>query len=193
MKDIESLNEEWREISGYGGAYRVSNTGKVWSVSRRVRVGSWNGETTTRDILMSQRRDQKGYLRVYLNDRGRTRFVPVHRLVANAFIPNPEHKPQVNHIDGNKCNNNVLNLEWCTNSENQIHAYRLGLNRVTGKAGRPKISVIQIDARTNVQVNKYPSINEAYRQTGVHAQNINKVIKGTRKTAGGYKWKGVGM
>jgi len=180
--------EEWRNIEGYDGAYKVSNKGRVWSVSRLVRVGGKTGTVTTKDMLLSQRQDQKGYMRVYLNDQGRTRFVPVHRLVALAFIPNPYNKPQVNHKDGNKQNNCVENLEWCTNGENQLHAYAIGLNYVTGRAGKPKKAVAQIDAKTNEIVGKFSSIAEAARTTGIHSQNIGKVIRGDRNYAGGYRW-----
>ena len=181
--------EEWKDIKGYNGAYRVSNYGRVLSVGRIVRKGGKTGEMKTKDMFLSQRADFKGYMRVYLKDKGKTRFIAVHRLVALAFIPNPLNKPQVNHIDGNKTNNLVSNLEWCTNGENQKHAYRLGLNYVTGKAGRPKIGVKQIDTQTGETLAWYASMNEAERHTRVFAQNIKKVVQGTRKTAGGFIWK----
>jgi len=82
-------------------------------------------------------------------------------------------------------------IGWCTNRENQIHAYRLGLNKVTGRAGRPKTRVVQIDPRTGEAIREYESINEAGRQTAIYPQNIRKVLMGQRNTAGGYKWKGV--
>lgn len=179
---------EWRDIKGFEGIYQVSDTGLVKSLSRRVRLNCKHGSVVLKEMLLSQRLDMKGYLRVYLNDNGKTKFVPIHRLVAQAFIPNPENKPQVNHIDGNKQNNNVKNLEWCTNSENQKHAYRLGLNYVTGRAGRPKISVIQKDLYSNKIINTFNSLKDAQRATGIQFTNIRKVLNGERHSAGGFAW-----
>lgn len=187
----ENKQEEWKDIKGFEGQYKISNMGRVWSVSRTVRIGGKTGTCQTKDLIMKQITDAKGYKRVCLNENGKTKFKPIHRLVAEAFIPNKEGKPQVNHKDGDKTNNNVNNLEWCTNSENQKHAYRLGLNKVTGRAGRSKIAVKQISNKNEI-VAIHCSLNEACRVTGVYAQNIRKVLLGIRKTAGGYKWERVG-
>lgn len=188
MKFIDFFAEEWRDVVGFEGIYQVSNYGRVKSLPRVVRKGGKTGEVLTKEMQLTPRQDQNGYTRVYLNENGRTRFMPVHRLVAKAFIPNPDNKPQVNHIDGNKSNNCVSNLEWCTNSENQKHAYRIGLNRVTGRAGRPKVGVKRIDPSTSEVLDTYESINSAARKTGICAPNIRKVIVGERTHAGGYRW-----
>lgn len=151
-----------------------SNTGEV-----RNRI--------TKNILTPQK-DNKGYLRVRMSLHDQKVSAKIHRLVAIAFIPNPENKPQVNHINCNKEDNRAENLEWVTNGENQIHAYKNGLNYVTGRAGRKKIPVIQLD-KNGVKIDRYESIGKASRITGIQRQNIEKVIKGQRKTAGGYQWK----
>lgn len=104
----------------------------------------------------------------------------IHRLMAENFIDNINNYPEVNHIDGNKHNNNIDNLEWVTKSENSIHAYKAGLNTT--------VSVEQYDLNGNLLAT-FSSIIEAERATGVHNPNITKVIKGIRKTAGGFKWK----
>lgn len=183
--------EEWRDIEGYEGKYKISNCGRVMSVSRTVKCNK-NASRNVEQCILKPHVDHKGYLRTWLNDygTGKTHFVPIHRLVAKAFIPNPDKKPQVNHIDGIKTNNHASNLEWCTNQENQIHAWAMGLQKPSDKAGRPRVAVRQIDMSTNEVIAEYPSINEASRQTGCQAQNIRKVVIGERKQCGGYMWEG---
>lgn len=117
--------EIWKEVFGYNGIYFVSNTGLVKSIDHHPHGRKGNGKQTGR--ILKQHKCCKGYLRVSLS-MNKTRFsTGAHRLVAIAFIPNVENLPQVNHIDGIKSNNNASNLEWCNNSENQIHAVKNGL------------------------------------------------------------------
>ena len=98
--------EEWRPVVGYEGLYEVSNTGRVRSVDRfyyRLHKGK----------VLSPTKDRYGYLTVTLNCNGKSKTIKIHRLVAQAFLPNPDNLPQVNHKDEDKTNNNVTNLEWC--------------------------------------------------------------------------------
>jgi len=113
------MNEEWRDILGFEGRYQVSNMGRIKSLSRRVnsRVG---GRTLKERILVTFF-TPAGYESV---DLAREKHFLVHRAVALAFIPNPENKPCVNHVDGDKKNNNVSNLEWCTYQENEQHSWK---------------------------------------------------------------------
>lgn len=107
--------EIWKDVKGYEGLYQVSNIGKVKSLH-------YNKEK-----ILADRFDKKGYLSVRLFKNGKSKIFKTHRLVAQAFIPNPINKEQVNHINGVKSDNRVENLEWCTNYENCVHAHLNGL------------------------------------------------------------------
>lgn len=112
-------NEEWRDIVGYEGLYEVSNIGRVRSLGKRARV------------MILQKRNKKGkYYGVSLLKDCKQKNMQIHRAVALAFIPNPENKPCVNHIDNDPSNNKLNNLEWVTNRENTIHAVRQGRQRL---------------------------------------------------------------
>ena len=104
-----------KDIKGYEGLYQITDDGKVYSILKK------------RFIYTS--RDKYGYEQCLLYKNNKHKTKKVHRLVAEHFIPNPYNKPQVNHIDGIRDNNNINNLEWCTNSENQLHSYRFN-NRI---------------------------------------------------------------
>jgi hypothetical protein len=118
------MNEIWKDIPGFEGKYQASNLGQIKSLLTTRR----HGQKNTLPIILKQVINNN-YKRVKLS----TKLVFVHRMVAKAFIDNPEHKPQVNHIDGNRLNNNVENLEWCTCKENIDHAVKLNLFKKTMK------------------------------------------------------------
>lgn len=114
------MDEEWRDIKGLEGKYQVSNLGNIKSLPR-------NGTRKKPRSIIPFTSSTSKYWAVQLHTpSGRKRFL-IHRLVAEAFIPNPEDRPEVNHIDGIKLNNIVNNLEWCTREENREHAKLLGL------------------------------------------------------------------
>lgn len=111
--------ENYKELKGYRETYLIGEDG---SITRKERMGTRRNYVNS--YVLTQFENSNGYLRVTLNLNGKAKQYLVHRLVAKAFIPNPDNKPDVNHKDGNKYNNKVSNLEWVTKSENEIHKHR---------------------------------------------------------------------
>lgn len=126
-----------------------------------------------------------GYLIVTLCHNGVRKNKRLHRLLAESFIPNPENKAHVNHIDGDKTNYELTNLEWTTPKENTNHAIDTGLRDLSLNHNRP---VLQLDKVTMETIAEYKSLHEAGRVTSTQWQNIWKVCDGRRKSAGGYAW-----
>ena len=182
------MEELWRDIEGYEGLYQVSNLGRVMSYARK---GNWKNR------ILNGSFDKNGYILVLLYKNNKTQCKKVHRLVAQAFIPNIENKPQVNHIDGNKENNNVNNLEWVTNKENSIHAWKTGLQHkhkgaFLGKSGKEhnkSKKVLQINRNTKEIITIHYGTWEASRRTNVSQKSICNCCNNKQKTAGGYIWK----
>ena len=124
-------------------------------------------------------RNVGGYIQYELSKNNRKKFFKAHRLVAIAFLPNPENKREVNHIDGNKHNNRVDNLEWATTSENQLHA-----NYVLGKG----LKAVRQLTKDGEPVKIWRSIKEASDALNICAADISKSCANKRNSAGGYKW-----
>ena len=151
---------EWRDIIGYEGIYQVSNTGQIRSLER------WNGHKRVKresPYIMSQSTTTTGYKKVELQVRKNRKSLKVHRLVAMAFISNPENKPNINHKDGNPTNNRVDNLEWCTQKENVEHAYATGLI--------PKTTVSKEEL-------------QAYVESGLQKRQIARLVHMTQERLG---------
>lgn len=157
----------------------VSTLGRVRTLDRLISSEKYTRFQKGR--VLKQNVSNNGYLRVRFRINGKHINKSVHRLVAETFISNPENFPQVNHKDCDRTNNNVKNLEFCTASYNQQYRNKFGVSN-TETQGRP---LLAIDLNT-MEVSKFRSQCEASRELGVSQGNINSVIKGSRKRAGGY-------
>ena len=199
------MPEEWRDIPGYEGLYAVSDKGTVKSLAREVKT-SKRGKCFVRRVneKILKHADQHGYKRVVLSKETHKKGYAVHVLVAKTFIPNPENKPQVNHINGVRGDNRVENLEWVTQSENQLHSFRVlgrkptGLGTTMSQELRAKLEPHWLAARYERPCRKvicletgveYFSIAEASRQTGIAKPHISRVLAGGRRSCGGYTWR----
>lgn len=123
------MQEIWKDIKNYEGIYQVSNLGRVRSLTRKVKT--FYGFRTTKGQLLKPLKTNRNYFRVDLKQNQKDKYVSIHRLVAEAFIPNPNNYPVINHIDGDTSNNKANNLEWCTQSHNIKEAYRVGRAKPT--------------------------------------------------------------
>jgi hypothetical protein len=180
------MDEIWKDIAGFEGLYQISNSGRVKSF-----LNSKNG------YILSAKHSGGWYLSVRLTDGNVYKSFKIHRLVADAFIPNPENKHEVNHIDGNKQNNMVSNLEWVTSSENMKHAAsinRLFLNPMIRKNRYGHFGINQF-TESGQFISSYANAVEASKSTGICKRNILQVATKeeykpgkTRKQAGGYVW-----
>lgn len=160
--------EIWKDIKDYEGLYQVSNYGRVKSLG-----GKSNHK---KSIVLKQNKDKNGYFFVILKHNGTSKYYKVHRLVAEAFIPNPNNKPQVNHLDENKQNNNVYNLEWASCKENIRYSQSKKVNQYS-KDGQ--------------FIKTWDCITEAAEKLNIQITNITACCRGygKHKTTGGYIWK----
>lgn len=179
------MQEIWKDIKGYEGYYQISNFGNVKSL--KFNHG-------TRSKLLKPF-DNEGYTRVKLFIKNNGKRFLVHRLVAENFIPNPKNKPFVNHIDGNKSNNFVENLEWVTSSENVVHAIQNGLRppnvickRKKGKDNPLSKPLNQYDINGNL-IAHWNCAQEVCDVLGFTYSCIIRCCQGGRKTYKGYIWK----
>ena len=184
--------EVWKPIKDYEGLYEVSNLGRVKSLNYRK---------TGKEKILKNIENSKGYFQVGLVKFGKQKLFTVHRLVAEAFIPNPEGKPCIDHINTIRSDNRVENLRWVTHEENnnnpltkkkysENHREQSGeKNPMYGKTVENNRSkpVVQIDQTTN-EVKIWESAKKAERQGGFNNGAINQCCRGKRKSHKGYKW-----
>lgn len=149
-----------KNIKGYNGEYSITSCGKVWSHKS--------------NRFLTPHIDKSGYYNIVLMNNGTQKNHKVHRLVGEAYIPNPDNKPCINHKDENKIHNYISNLEWVTVAENNVYGSRLN------KMEKP---VLCVETK-----NIYKSARYAGRTTGISAANIIRCCNRVRITAGGYHW-----
>lgn len=195
----EEIQEIWKDIKDYEGLYQVSNLGRIRSLDKMV----WNGQSywEMKGKILIPGKDKDGYLQIGLYKNKKRKGFKIHRLVSEYFIENEENKPEVNHKDGNKQNNNANNLEWVTSSENSTHAYNIGLlkvkkgkenplfgkykgelNPMYGKIGEKNKNSIKVKCITTQK--EYGSIRQAATLTGLDYSCIAKCCKGKVKSCG---------
>lgn len=203
-------NEIWKDILGYEGLYQVSNQGRVKSLERNYVAGN-NGIRHIYEHCLKPHKDTKGYFYVCLSKNGKSSCKKIHRLVAEAFIPNPENKPQVDHINGDKTLNITTNLRWATNAENCINPNTVWKNkRPHTEEWKKKMSVLKkgksptkqsIEAaqkshfkpviqydKNGQMVKEYSCLTEASTSLGVSVSAITNSIS-RNGTCCGYIWK----
>lgn len=158
------MREEWKDVKGYEGLYQVSNLGAAYGIKRQR--------------FLNTVYDRNGYSRVKLTKNGIGKLLSIHRLVAQAFVSNPENKAEVNHIDEDKTNNIVSNLEWCTRKENVNHGTRTE-------------RMIKTMSKKIVCSNgkEYNSIKEACQELNCHSSGVVNVLKGKQKSTKGHTFK----
>lgn len=156
---IDYVEEVWLPIPGYKGIYEISNMGRIVSFLKGKNHGR----------VLTPKKDHRGYLRIRIYQESKRVGFKIHRLVAEAFIPNPDNKPQVNHKNGIKTDNRASELEWCTREENLDHAFKSGLNTSVG------IKII------NTKTGEiYNSKTDLRRKTGMGWSKMNEIVENGR-------------
>ena len=172
------MKEIWKDVPGFEG-YKVSNLGRVKSFRQKKKDGK----------LLKFYKCRLGYSLVWIRFNKKRIGKSVHRLVAEAFIPNPENKPEVNHKNLDKSDNRYINLEWCTRIENMKHAARAGVfDKPKGYDSPYSKAVERYDLNGNY-IDEFGSISEAFRNTGISIGLISSACSGRRNMASGYIWK----
>lgn len=178
------MEEIWKDIPSYEGYYQVSNLGNFRSLPRIIKYKSNGTRNYPSKVLLTETTKDNYQRIVLMKDGVKTRY-QAHRLVALTFIPNPDNKPLINHIDGNKSNNVVTNLEWCTASENMIHADNTGLRDMSNHqpSNSKKIKCIETGEI-------FASYAKAVKWLGKSNTSVSTLVRGTRVygKAFGYHW-----
>jgi hypothetical protein len=191
------MTEEWKDIEGYENLYQVSNLGRVKSLERYEESNSFIGVRRRGERILKPIIKPSGYLQVALSKNSKAKTFTVHRLVAQAFIPNPENKPCIDHVNTNPSDNRLENLRWCTHKENSNNPLTVqkwcGNPRMKtwlGKLGKEHHSskpIIQFTLDGEL-VRKWDCAEDAVREMGYSKTCISQVLNKKRQQTGGSKW-----
>lgn len=185
------MEEIWKDVKNYEGLYQVSNLGRVKSLGNN---------RSRKEKILKPHTTKAGYLMVGLYKNGKGKDFLLHRIVAMEFIPNPNNYPQCNHLDENKKNNCVENLEWCTakfninyGTRNEKMAAALKgrkrpeetVKKISAALSKP---LLQIDPLTNKIIKEWESATEVKEKLGLNNRHISECCNGKLKSSGGFKW-----
>lgn len=188
------MKEIWKDIEGYEGLYQVSNLGRVKSLERQVWKKRQQCYMRVRERIIQQYISKVGYYVVVLCQNGRKKTYYVHRLVAKAFIPNSENKPEIDHINTIRTDNRINNLRWATSKENsnnplsKLHISEWQKENLRfGKDNINSIPIVQLSMK-GTYIRSFDAIADAERETGIDHSNISVNLKEKTCHAGGYRW-----
>lgn len=174
------MTERWVDIQGTSGSYQISDLGRLKSISKQWICGTKSVRSKP-ETIMVWNQDLAGYSITTLRINGKPKAISLHRMIAIHFIDNPLNKPYVNHVDGNKRNNSIDNLEWCTASENAIHAFSIGLNSSPKGEGSHNGVKVKITKKNTGEVFIFPTMSIAAKEMGIGintiSQNLNNHCK----------------
>ena len=159
------MEEFWKNIDGFTD-YKISNLGKIITCKHN------------KEKFLVPSISRNGYLRIKLYKNNKIYYFNIHRLVAKNFIKNKDNKPEVNHIDGNKTNNNISNLEWVTSSENTNHAYNNGLMKNTLKAAKESVSIPVYSSKLNITFDSQKDAAEYIKEHYYNNISLNSICSG---------------
>lgn len=186
------MEEIWKDVIGYEDAYQVSNLGCVRSVDRII-LNTSGRYILVHGKVLKLRHNNNGYLYVILSKCQSKKFVFVHRLIASAFLPNTDNKPEIDHINAIRDDNRVSNLRWVTKIENRNNPHTIISNRESNRLARRKSldsvkkKILQLDLDGNI-LKVFESLHNIEKTTGYSRANICRCCNGKKKICYGFKW-----